>query len=145
MQQHWQSKACKIRKITLHRGKKKKRGGRKRKKKKRKKSTPPKKKEKKGKKANRLSNMSQKSGYQKLPKPSTTHPPGTSTAPPSGFSVKHRPCDSLGGSKPASMANVSQPPIKKHKNTLQIRPVPLLAKTKTCKILTDLSSIICNQ
>lgn len=33
MQQHWQSKACKIRKITLHRGKKKKRGGEKEKKK----------------------------------------------------------------------------------------------------------------
>lgn len=50
---------------------------------------------------------------QKLPKPSTTHPPGTSTAPPSGSSVNHRPSASLGDSKPASMANVCQPPIEK--------------------------------
>lgn len=34
----------------------------------------------------------------KLPKPFTTHPPGTSTAPSPGFSVQHRPCTSLGGS-----------------------------------------------
>lgn len=80
-----------------------------------------------------------KSGdHQKLPKPSTTHPPGTPTAPPPGLSVKHRPCASLGGSKPASMANVRQPPIEKPQKYTAIRPVPSLAKTKTCKILSNL-------
>lgn len=54
------------------------------------------------KKTNRLNSMSQKKTnlgiIKKLPKPSTTHPPGTPIAPPPGFSVKHGPCASLGGS-----------------------------------------------
>lgn len=77
-------------------------------------------------------------GYQKLPKPSTTHPPGHRQRHRQAFIVKHRPCASLGGSKPASMAN--QPPIEKHqkkKKYTATRLVPLLAKTKTCKILIN--------
>lgn len=96
---------------------------------------------KKRKNTNRLSSMRQKGkvwDYQKLPKPSTTHPPGTPTAPPPGVSVKHRPCASLGGPQQASMANVSQPPIEKPQKYTAIRPVPLLAKTKTCKMLRNL-------
>lgn len=55
----------------------------------------------------------------KLPKPSTT-------APPSGRSVKQGPWPRV------SMANVSQHTMKITKNTA-LWPVPLLAKTKTCK------------
>lgn len=117
MQQNWQSKASKIRKITLHHGRKKTRG-----------------------KIYSTKEAEEQSlgGYQKLPKPSTTHPPGHRQRHRQAFIVKHRPCASLGGSKPASMAN--QPPIEKHqkkKKYTATRLVPLLAKTKTCKILIN--------